>query len=133
MRLDILAQLLEDTGLGVQGQSIFIHRMDAECTKGILLRLPIAGVETDFNLPDYYRAEFQAIVRAQIQAEGDVLAKSVTAALTFYNRDFFDTNGVFQLQVKQMYPAKLPIVYPRSDGHGIEWSLNFCAAYVQPL
>lgn len=130
MRLDLLSQLLEDAGLGVQGQTIFIHRMDAECNQGIMLRMPIAGVPSNPELPLYYKATFQAIIRAQAQAAGDLLAKQVADTLTIYNREFFDTSNNFLMQIKQMYPDRLPIVYPRSVGHDVEWSVNFHTDYV---
>ena len=130
MRLDLLAALIEQQGLGTRGVDIFIHRMDAEISKGILLKLPIAGIDTDYDLPGYYKTDFQVIIRAQRQEDGDDLAKQLNKLLTMYGRDFTNTDASFAMQVKQMYPAKLPIVYPRSDGHGIEWSLNIHAAYV---
>ena len=132
MRLDIIAGLIQTAGLGVMGQNIFIHRMGAEVVEGILLKLPIDGITTDFDLPGYYKTTFQVIVRARLQADGDTLAKALTELLTIYSTDYNDpTSGNFALQIKQMFPAKLPIVYPRSDGQGIEWSLNLYACYVQ--
>jgi hypothetical protein len=124
MRLDIIAKILEDAGLGVQGQSIFIHRMGEEVAQGILIRVPIVGTPVNPELPDYYKGEVQVIVRASTQAVGDGLAKQVMDLLTIYNRDFYDAQGVFQFQIKQMYPMKLPIVYPRSTGYATEWSMN---------
>jgi hypothetical protein len=68
-------------------------------------------------------------VRAPLQTVGDTLSKSVSNTLTIYNRDFA-VNGQFALQIKQMYPTHLPIVYPLSDGRLIEWSINMHADFV---
>jgi hypothetical protein len=132
MRLDILAQVLVDAGLGTIGTDIFMHRMDANAVRGILLRNPIDGVAVDPTLPKYYKSALQAIVREETQAAGDAKAAAIIAALTFYNREFRAPTAPFALimQVKQLYPTKLPIIYPRSVGRGIEWSCNFHADYV---
>lgn len=133
MKLELLSELLEQRGLGTRGTDIFVHRMDAECPKGILLRLPIAGIDTDFNLPGYYKTQIQAIIRDANQQSGDAMAVRVMAQLTMYERIFTDPDtGAFLMQINQMYPAKLPIIYPRSEGQEIEWSLNFDVSYAIP-
>lgn len=124
MKLDILAALLQTAGLGTIGTDIFMHRMEATCARGILLRNPIDGILVDNNLPGYHKTAIQAIIREDTQAVGDTRAKLVMAVLTMGRRDF---DG---MQIKQMYPTKLPIVYPRSVGRGIEWSINLHADYV---
>lgn len=133
MRIDLLAKILQDAGLGTMGQDIFIHRMNSEVHQGIMLKLPIAGIPTMPELPGYFKCDFQIIVRAVDQATGDQLAANAAKALTFYERDLTNDDGSFAMQVKQIYPIKLPIVFPRSTGHGTEWSVNMHIAYVLPL
>lgn len=133
MRMDLLAQVLQDAGLGVIGDDIFIHRMNAEVSQGIMLKMPIAGIPTMPELPGYFKTDFQIIVRAADQLTGDDLAARATAALTFYSRDLTNDDGSFAMQVKQLYPIKLPIIYPRSPGYGTEWSVNMHIDYVLPV
>lgn len=130
MKIELLTKWLEDGGLGTRGVDIYAHRMDADCKKGIVLRLPLEGVKHDWNLPGYHKADIQAIVRAAKQTEGDALSEQVTARMTMYNKDFFDESDNLVMIVKQMLPRNLPIVYPRSDGQGIEWSIDFATAWV---
>lgn len=132
MRLDLLAKELESLNLGTTSGpavDIFVHRMSEECAEGILLRNPLDGVPIDQNLPGYHKSGLQAIVRGKVQSAGDIKSKAVVHALTMYRRNFYE-NGNLAMEVKQLYPTKLPIVYMRSDGRTIEWSLNFHADYV---
>ncbi len=132
MNLELIAAALVKEGLGIIGEDIFMHRMEQNCPKGILLKLPIDGIRIDQNLPRYHKTALQAIIRDISQEAGDAKAALVTAALTMSRRDFRATVAPYGLlmQVKQMYPTRLPIVYPRSDGRGIEWSVNLHADYV---
>lgn len=132
MRFDILAQLLQDAGLGTQGQTIFIHHMDVSATSGILLRAPLEGIKNDYNLPGYHKTKIQVIVRGLIQADGDALAARVSNTLTFYNRIFLNPDNSFAMQVNHICPASLPIIYPRSPAKEIEWSITFETCYVLP-
>jgi hypothetical protein len=133
MRLDLLAQVLADASLGAIGTSIFVYRMNADCKQGIMLREPLIGVPVDPNLPNYFKHNVQVIVRAPDQATGDALAKNAMKALTFYNRMFFDGDNNLQMQVNHLFPKILPVVYPRLDGQGIEWSVDMDANYVMPV
>lgn len=131
MRLDLLAKVLEDAGLGQRGTDIFVHRMPADVQKGILLRLPLDGVPRDAELPGYFKTEFQAIVRDIEQGAGDDKAARVKTALEMYRRRF-EEGGELLMQVNHIYLEQLPIVYMRSEAQGIEWSLNFWASYTMP-
>jgi hypothetical protein len=132
MKLELLAQVLQDADCGVIGETIFVHRMDAETRIGILLRNPLDGTPVDPNLPGYYRSKLQAIVRHDSQAEGDLLADKVGKALKMFNRRFTGPGNQLVMKVNHIFPSQLPITYPRLPGQGIEWSLNFTTSYVQP-
>lgn len=119
MILESFANLLGDE----LGLPIFVHAMSFDEEEGVLLRLPLEGVLYDHDLPGYHRCRVQAIVRAQSQERGDEVAKSVIAALTMYERTFTGDTG--ELLVKRLLPLNLPSRYPRSQGNGIEWSVNF--------
>ncbi|MBP2498250.1 hypothetical protein ABID82_005141 [Methylobacterium sp. PvP062] len=130
MRIDLLADLLEAAKIGTPGTSIFEDEMPADARAGVLLRLPILGVPIDWEIPGYLKGQVQAIVRAQKVATGDALARKVSEALTFTDRSFTDDKGVEVMFVNYLRPRTLPIIYPRSDGNGKEWSINLDACYV---
>jgi hypothetical protein len=132
MKLEILAKVLEDAGIGTIGETIFVHRMDAETNVGILLRNPLDGTPVDPNLPGYYRSKLQAIVRHTTQQAGDELTGRVGKALKMFNRRFTGPGGELVMKINHIFPSQLPITYPRLPGQGIEWSLNFTTSYVQP-
>ena len=133
MRLDLIIGLLQTANLGVIGTNIFVHRMGPDCKQGILIREPLTGATVDVDLPNYFKHDIQAIIRYGDQAAGDALAMSVMKTLTFYNMIFNDANGNLLMQVNHLIPRKLPVVYPRLDGQGIEWSIDFNANYVMPI
>lgn len=130
MRIELLTDLLAESGLGKPGTDLFEFEMPADCRSGVLLKLPLQGIEIDHELPGYFRGKVQAIVRAQKDETGERISKRVSAALTFTNRSFVDDKGVELMFVNFLRPKTLPIVYPRSVGNGKEWSINLDASYV---
>lgn len=132
MKLEILAQLLQDAGLGTIGEDIYVHSMPAEVKQGILLKDPLSGTPVDPGLPGYYRSRLQAIVRAGTHAEGKTKSDAVGKALEMGKRIFNDADGKLQMQVNYIYLAQLPIVYPWTPANVLEWSLNFVTSYVEP-
>ncbi|MCK1543422.1 hypothetical protein IVB12_16010 [Bradyrhizobium sp. 179] len=132
MKLEILAQLLQDAGLGTIGTDIYVHSMPADVRKGILLRDPLAGTKVDPGLPGYYRSRLQAIVRAPAHAEGKTLSDAVAKKLEMGKRIFNNDDGSLSMQVNYIYLEQLPIVYPWTPANALEWSLNFVTSYVEP-
>jgi hypothetical protein len=130
MRIDLLADLLAAAKVGTPGKDIFEEEMPADVKAGVLLKLPLQGVPIDHELPGYYRGAVQAIVRAQKVDTGDRLAKRVMEALTLSEHSFTNEAGEEVMHVNFLRPRTLPIVYPRSDGNGKEWSINLDASYV---
>ena len=132
MRTDILALILEEARLGTRGGDIFIHSMPAECLQGILIKPPLSGVEIDNYLPGYFNSTMQIIVRAQKQLIGEDLITKAVAALRHDQSITYNEHpsGVFAMRINHMLPKNLPIRFPRSDGNGIEWSVNFMTSYV---
>lgn len=137
MRYEILEQLIVDAGLGIPGQTLFTHHMPAEVDKGILLRGPLAGIEVDNCLPGYYKTDIQAIVRAQTFSAGQTLSENVVTALihnqskTYSLHDPDPSSPLRQvIKINHFLLKALPIIYPRSDGNSLEWSLHFDANYV---
>jgi hypothetical protein len=128
MNINCLYNRLIAANLGVEGESLFLHTMPADCRQGILLKMPLTGVVIDYELPGFFCTKVQAIVRAQSQVAGETLAKQVSAALEIRLRSTLA--GPPDMLVNWLRPLTLPIVYPRSDGNGLEWSINFEICYV---
>jgi len=134
MRLEIIAEVLASVGLGRIGESIFVHHMPPECREGVMVKTPLTGIEICAELPGYYRGGLQVIVRAQKHERGEEMAKTVLRALSTLQRKEYIHPQTRQPEmiVNQMIPKALPVRYPRSDGNGIEWSINFDCSYVLP-
>lgn len=134
MRLDKISQLLQDAQLGVEGQTLFIHQMPADCKRGILIKPPANGIKVDNTLPGYYRSTLQLIIRAQTHTDGEPFANEVMQAVTHkQTKDYLDQPGnKFAMRVNYLLADQLPLRYARLDGNGIEWSLNFITSYVLP-
>ncbi len=132
MKLELIAKVLEDAGLGTRTTDIFVHSMPADVQQGIMLRDPLSGTPVDPDLPDYYRGKLQVIIRSTTHAAGEDLAKRVGQSMKMFNRKFYDLDGALEMKVNHIFPAQLPIVYPHTPSRSIEWSLNFVTSYVQP-
>ena len=133
MNYELIAARLADAGLGVVGETIFIHHMPADVAEGILLRGPLTGIPFDHYLPGLHKTQFQIVVRSAAHATGDAKARGVIAALsTKTGFDLVDlVTGAPAMLVHNLLPETLPIVFPRLEGNGIEWSIHFDIRYVQ--
>ncbi|WP_297478392.1 minor capsid protein [Ferrovum sp.] len=125
MNLMPLADLLQQNGLGIQGQTIFINQMPVETPLAVMLRTPLSGTKVNYELPGYYKTNFQLIARADGFENGKALSDSVTAALT-----------LVETQVETMYfkycrPMTLGIPFPVSKGNLIEISTMFECIFIQ--
>lgn len=125
MNLEVVAQILQDANLGRIGQDIFIHYMPAETKRGIMLRLPLTGVEVNHYMPGFYKSRFQVIVREQRIEAGETLSHAVVKALYTDLRTEYVTPRGENLLVHYIHHDSWPIVYPLSDGNAREWSINF--------
>ncbi|SER25902.1 hypothetical protein SAMN05216548_1146 [Faunimonas pinastri] len=133
MRIDLLAELLSDAGLGVAGESLFLYEMPAECSQGLLIKTPLTGIAINEELPGYFKFGLQVIVRAMTHGAGEDLAGKVIQVLTINQRRIFtNQDGSFAMQVNRLMPETLPIVYPRADSDALEWSINFACSLVLP-
>jgi hypothetical protein len=127
MNLMPLVNLLQDTGLGTQGTDLFVHMMPAEAERATLLRTPLSGTKIDYELPGFYKTQFQLIVRvpAADYDTGDQLVADVTAALTMQEQ-----------QVEDMFfnysrPRTEPVPFPLSKGNLIEFNVMFDCCFVK--
>jgi hypothetical protein len=119
MNLMPLAQRLEIKGIGAQGSTIFINMIPAECSEGVLLRNKLQGTLIDYELPGYYKAKFQLIVRAKGYQSGDALIRRTIAAL------LVNDTQIGTMYVRYMRPATLPVVFPLSKGNLLEFAVDF--------
>jgi len=134
MRSDLLAKRLQDKGVGNIGTDIFLHFMPVECSKGVLVKEPLHGMILNNELPGFIKTNFQIIVRAGNQVEGQDLVDRVSAAMKIKNELTLveSGSGEFAMKIIQCLPSNLPIRFPRLDGNEIEWSLNYHISFVIP-
>lgn len=126
MNLEPIAEYLELQGAGTRGTNIFVYSMPDEIISGVLLVETLLGTTIDHELPNYRRADFQVIVRHSDFAAGKALAEQVSNLLTLENKSA-TING---MNVKFIRPKHEPVPFPRLEGGGLEFSVNFESAYV---
>lgn len=123
MNLEGVAQILEQAGVAVQGENLFINFMPTDTT-GILLRDPFGGTPIDHELPGYRRTSFMLIVRLpEYQAARELMSAAVDA-LTMQGRE---TGG---MRINYMRPRSEPQTYQPSPGGLIEMITNIDCSYV---
>lgn len=130
MKLSVIARKLADAGIGLEGKTLFLHQMPATVGEGVLVKIPLTGIDVNHYLPNFYRGPLQIIVRSQSQEVGERLVEAVIEALRL-SQDTVWSDGRYSMLMRQVLLAQLPIRFPRSDGNGIEWSLNFEVTYNQ--
>lgn len=128
INVSAIAHLLEEAGLGVVSQDIFVEAMPATVTKGLMVRAGIIPNKIDHELPGYYRAKFQVITRAHKRSEAKDLAWAAAKALNFGRKTIGEGEG--QMVINYCRPSQLPLTYPASDGNMIEGSINFDISFV---
>lgn len=124
MNLEMIADKLQNDGVGNKGKTIFINHMPVEATAGVLLRPPYVGTPIDYELPGYRKTKFNAAVRGKNYREADILAKKVMESLTFYEAQMPG------LDVRYVRPITEPVSFPVSEGSMVEFLVIFEAVYV---
>lgn len=126
MRVEPLAQFLEDQGVGTLATNIFVNFIPDEIAVGLMIHSGLMQTKIDAELPGYRAgASFQIVVRAQQYEPGYALIQAAMDAITTEQR----------LQLGNMLfnfirPKHEPVVYPLSTGNLIELSVNFDCNYV---
>jgi hypothetical protein len=120
---EALAQMIAVAGYGVEGQSLFVYQIPANCSIGIVVRAPVEGVPYNGYIPGYLVGSYQVIVRDVDFEDGSRRADQIMSLLTFSNRDFDLVEK--QVHVNHSIPRTHPIVYPRMDNNQMEWSITF--------
>ena len=129
MIYDVLEQKIVDAGLAVPGVSLFRGRMPAECQVGVMFRTPLAGVQTDGEIPGWYKPNLQVIVRHTDPVEGQKLCDDVIKALIVEAPEHHVGPESGDVIISIFYPKHLPIDFPPLEGNGIEWSIVFTTAF----
>lgn len=125
MNLMPLIELLESTGHDARGSTIFLNMMPSQAENAILLRSPPQGTLIDYELPGYYRTEFQLIVRGHHFAETESLIKQAVQSLTLKDA----TVGPYYFNYCR--PRTEPVSFPLSDGNLLEFSVTFDTSFVR--
>jgi hypothetical protein len=127
---DIIEDKIENAGLAVSGRDMFRFTMPADIDVGVMLKSPLTGIAIDPYIPGYYQPVLQVIVRHTDPVIGEQLAYAVMDTLTVEKDEVFAANSERgQARIIRFYPRDLPIRFPRLEGKGIEWSLNFNTAF----
>lgn len=124
MNLEMIADKLQDDGVGKKGKTIFINHMPVEATAGVLLRPPYVGTPIDYELPGYRKTKFNAAARGKNYKEANILAQKVMESLTFGG---IEMSG---LDIRHVRPIAEPVSFPVSDGSMVEFLMIFEAVYV---
>jgi hypothetical protein len=125
-----LAPILISARLGKAGLDLFCHKMPSEITKGLVVMGDLAGSEIDHELVNWRIGQIQVILRDTDHASGLRRARAVMDALTVMHRDLPPAGGGPGIRLRRLRPIHDPIVYPRSEGDVLEFSLNFEAIWI---
>lgn len=117
--LETVAQALQDAGVGVKGSDIFIHALPQGVNEGIMILMPLAGVEINHELPNYFVGRFMVVVRHSKTKHANDLGLQVSQALT----KKATTLGDFK--VNYIRPDRWPVAYPIGESGQLEVSVTF--------
>lgn len=127
---DIIEQKLVNGGYGQVAVNIFREHMPGDVKIGFMLKSPLSGIPVDPYLPGFHKTPLQVIVRHTDPAVGEVVANNVMKLLsTEAAKSYPATSERGALILHRLMPDRLPIRFPRLEGNGFEWSLNFRAVY----
>lgn len=119
MNLESIATYLEENELGKAGQTIFVNRLPAPVSEGILLLPPYGGVPIDHYMPGYHRSDFRLVVRSPDYARALQLATACSAVLNRQSRTLMG-----DLVVTQCLPRNLPRPYRNTEGDYVEMEVE---------
>lgn len=131
MRWDLIARRIQDQGLGVEGQTLFIYEMPANVEEGILIKPPLKGVSVDHYIPGYHTCDLQIVIRGLTYEATLVRATAIYNLFHGHSRVEYTEIGSSDvvMKTKQVLADTLPISFPRLEGNGIEFSANFNAVF----
>lgn len=124
MRLDAVAQHLEEEGVGIVGKTIFINFIPADL-EGILLRDNFGGMRYDHELPGYFKGSFMLISRARGYEKSKALSDAAIEALKAATNKEVDT-----VTFRYMRPRSKPFAYAPSPGQNNEFHTTVDTLYI---
>lgn len=127
MNLTEIYNYAVEQNLGVEEKTIFIQNLPAQSgTPALMLKNSLEGTRIDYELPNYRKGRFQAIVRCKANRyeDGEALADLVGKTLRL---EQVQLGNIFYHYIR---PISEPIGYQLSDGANYEFSVNFAAVYV---
>lgn len=128
IKLQAVREILEEEGIAIFGDDLYIYAMPEGMQNGILLTDDTdSPTEVDEYIPKLKKSDFRAIVRGSDYETAMALASRVSQALNKYNYEA--SNGLRFLRLKPTYD---PIAYPVSESDVIEVSVNLWTAYIEP-
>lgn len=122
MNLLPLVAHLEKVKIGTMGKTLYVNMLPIDVSNAVLLRNSLNGTEIDYELPGYFRTQFQAIVRAPSYPAGEALMAKLTTQLTFAEK------VVGEYHFNYCRPRTEPVVFPLSEGNLLEFSVYFDAS-----
>lgn len=123
MNLMPMVERLQMAGLGAMGTDLFLNMMPSTVTRAIMLREPLSGTEINHELPEYYKTEYQVIVRSPDFEEGLRLINDAVKAMTL------EEEVVGDMYFRYCRPKAKPVAFPISDGALIEYTVKMCACF----
>lgn len=123
MNLMPMIDLLQAKGLGAKGTDLFLNMMPSTVNRAAMLREPLTGTEINYELPEYFKTDFQVIVRSPDFEDGKRLIDDVVAALTL------EEEVVEDMYFRYCRPKAQPVSFPISDGALIEYTVKMCACF----
>lgn len=121
MRLMPMLERLQMAGLGAMGTDLFLNMMPSTVTRATMLREPLTGTEINHELPEYYKTEFQVIVRSPDYEDGLARINEAVKAMTV------EEEMVDDMYFRYCRPKAKPVALPISDGALIEYTVKMCA------
>lgn len=125
IRIDTIAQILQDRGLGTVGQDIFYFSAPETVQRCLIVLDNADETLRDESLPGYKKSRFRVVARDPDYLEAMTAANAVVAALDIHR----ETHG--PLTFKRMKAEYDPIAFPVPDSDVIEVAINMWAAYTE--
>lgn len=129
MIFDVLIKKMVDAGLGEPGKSLFVQAMGAEVMVGTVFKTPLTGIAVDHYIEGRFISTLQAIVRHTDPVLGMELANKVIAALRVQGPEVHELPSG-RTHISLFEPLTMPIQFPRLEGNGLEFSIQFRSVFV---
>lgn len=122
-QLEDIADIIESAGLASLGVDLFLYHAPSAASNCVILYPSNDPPIIDPDMPGYYKAKFQTIVRNNDYAPGLELCKSLSDTLTLF------TTETANMDVKVCRPLYQARVYRRSDSGILEMSVSYDIRY----